>query len=173
MRATLNWSPQWEGATRNWALGFIKKNRWRCDRINGFDDLLQDAYLTYLKIEQKYPRVMGQAHFMTLYRTAVRNEMHDRARYMRRKREQHQDTSVDAAEIIGRIGEVTNEGYITLLIEQAPEELRLALVCIGQNPAALHHQNGHRENLNMKLRRVLGYDSSIDLIGGLRTLLGA
>ena len=184
VRATLAWSPRWEGpdyrvanpppeyATKQWALGFIKKNLWRCDHIHDFYDLLQDAYLTFLKIATKYPRVMGQAHFMTLYRAAVSNEMHDRARYVRRKREQHLDTSVDAGDLcVGRISELSNEGYLRTLIEQAPEELKLALLCIGQNPKALHRVNGHRENLNMKLRRVLGYDSTVDIIGGIRRLL--
>ena len=134
VRATLTWSPCWEGPTKQWALGFVKKNLWRCDRIHELDDLVQDAYLTFLKICKKYPRVIRQAHFMTLYRTAMSNEMHDRARYVRRKRELHEDTSVDAADLPGRIGEVSNDGYIAVLLEQAPEPLREALICLAQNP---------------------------------------
>lgn len=177
VRATVAWSPCWEGPTKQWVIGFLRKNQWRCDRIHDFDDLLQDAYLTFLKICKKYPQVIRQAHFMTLYRTAMHNEMHDRARYMRRKRELHEDTSVDASDLPGRIGEVSNDGYITVLLEQAPEQLRDALTCIAQNPPALY-EAGHRENLNMRLRRVLGYDRyrldehrNADLCGGLRTLL--
>lgn len=181
VRPTLTWSACWGGATENWTKSFIKQHRWRCDRIHDFDDLLQDAYLTFLKVERRYPRAAGQAHFMTLYRTALKNEMHDRARYMRRKREQHQDTSVDAADLTsGRIGEVGHDGYLNLLIEKAPEGVRLALECLEQNPPELHHQNGHCETLNMRLKRVLGYDKmrldeyrKADLTGAIRTLLGA
>lgn len=171
MRQTLRWSPMWEGPTKTWTIQFLKKNKWRCDRVHDQDDLLQDAYLTFLKISRKYPRVMEQAHFMTLYRRALWNEMHDRARYVHRKRTVHLDTSIDATELCAlRIGEMTNEGYLNLLIEQAPEELKLALECLGQNPPELHQQNGHRENLNMKLRRVL-HCQGYDFTNGMRSLL--
>ncbi len=184
VRATLVWQPCWEGpdfrvinppaayATKQWAMGFIWKNRWRCDRIYSTDDLLQDAYITFLRIANTYPRVMGQGPFMALFRAAMNNEMHDRARYMRRKREQHQDTSVDAGEITGRIGDLANEGYLSLLIETAPQELQLALLCIIQNPPELRCLPDRHENLNMRLRRVLGYDDAADLTGSLRSLLG-
>jgi hypothetical protein len=171
MRALLAWSPCWEGPTEEWAKRFLWKNRWRCDRIHDTDDLLQDAYLTFLRVANRYPRVMGQGPFMALFRTAMTNEMHDRARYMRRKREQHQDTSVDAGEITGRIGDLANEGYLSLLIETAPQELQLALLCIIQNPPELACLPNRHENLNMRLRRVLGYDSNVDLTGELRSLL--
>ncbi len=172
VRVTLIWSPCWEGPTKEWTIGFIRKNRWRCDRIHTEDDLVQDAYLLYLKIEAYYPRVMTQGAFMALYRTAFGNIIHDHSRYMRRKREQHQDTSVDAGEITGRIGDLANEGYLSLLIETAPQELQLALLCIIQNPPELACLPNCHENLNMRLRRVLGYDSTVDLTGGLRSLLG-
>lgn len=172
IRARLAWQPCWEGPTKAWALGFISRNTWRCDRIHDVDDLLQDAYLTYLKVAARYPRVRGQAHFMTLFRRAVHNEMHDRARYMKRKRELNEDTSVDACELPGRIGEVSNDGYIAVLLEQAPENLRAALICIAQNPPSLYQATEYRENLNMRLRRVLGYDHKADICGAIRELLG-
>ncbi len=179
-RSTLSWSPCWEGPTKEWTIGFIRKHRWRCDCIHDFDDLLQDAYLTFLKVSNRYPRVVTQAHFMTLYRTALKNEMHDRSRYMQRKREQHQDLSVDAADLCPlRIGEASHNGYLNLLIEQAPEGVRLALQCLLQNPPELR-PNGHCETLNMSLRRVLDYDKmrldeyrKADLTSAIRELLAA
>ncbi len=171
-RPTLSWSPCWEGPTEKWTRGFLQKQKWRCDRIHEYDDLLQDAYLTFLKVYNRYPRVAGQAHFMTLYRAALKNEIHDRSRYMRRKREQHQDTSVDASDLcVGRIGEVSHAGNLNLLIEQAPEEVKLALKCIGQNPPELHCSNGHCETLNMKLRRVLGGYQNYNFVGEIKALL--
>lgn len=115
VRARLAWQPCWEGPTKAWALGFIIRNMWRCDRVHDADDLLQDAYLTYLKMAAKYPRVRKQAHFMSLYRRSINNEMHDRARYMKRKRMVNEDTAVDAGELPGRIGEVS----LAMLLEQA------------------------------------------------------
>lgn len=170
-RQSLSWTPVWEGPTKAWAISFISKNRWRCDRIHEFDDLIQDAYLTFLRICIKYPRVIGQANFMALFRSAMSNEMHDRARYIKRKHEVHEDTSVDPTELGDRrIGEVTNGGFGNLVIVSAPEPLRQALTCLIENPPELHQATGYRENLNMKLCRVLGYQGA-DLVGGLRSLL--
>lgn len=173
VRAKLAWQPSWEGPTKVWARGFISHNIWRCDRVHDADDLLQDAYLTYLKVVTMYPRVRRQAHFMSLFRRAIHNEMHDRARYVMRKRELNEDTSVDACELPGRIGEVSNEGYIAVLLEQAPEPVRDALICIAQNPASLYQATGYRENLNMRLRRVLGSDRRVDFCGAIKELLEA
>ncbi len=180
VRVKLAWQPCWEGPTKAWVQGFINRNIWRCDRIHDADDLLQDAYLTYLRVVSKYPKVRGQAHFMSLFRRALHNEMHDRARYMKRKRELNEDTSVDACELPGRIGEVSNNGYLAMLLEQAPDPVREALVCIAQNPPSLYQATGYHENLNMRLRRVLGYDRyrleehrKADLCGAIRELLGA
>lgn len=173
-RERVKWSPVWEGPTEDWAKGFIRKNKWRCDHIHDFKDLLQDAYLVFLRIAEKYPRIVDQGAFMALYRAAMMNHMHDHARYMRRKHEQHQETPVDVSELYsGRIGDLTNDGYLSILIKSAPTDLRSAIICLLENPPSLHRRNGHRENLNMKLVRIIGCDESIDLTGGIRQLLGS
>lgn len=179
-RPKLAWTPVWEGIVKQWSMKFIHKNKWRCDHTSDFEDLLQDAFLTFMKLCKKYPRVIEPANFMSLYKTAIANQMHDRSRYMRRKRESHMETSVDVSELYtGRIGEVSNEGYLNALISEAPDELRAALSIIATNPEALKNRRGYqRENLNMKLRRLLGLDQcqldehrSYDITGKLRELL--
>lgn len=172
-RVRLRWSPQWEGSIKSWASKFIIENQWHCDRIHEFDDLLQDAHLIYLKIAERYPRVVEPKHFMALFQVALRNKIHDHSRYMRRKRLLHEETSVDAAEIIAsQVGETTNHGYLRALIAEAPEELRLALILLETQPETLRTQvPGLRENLNMRLRRILGVEGKFDFAGLLRSML--
>src|SRR5687768_14833046 len=87
------WTPQWEGVVYLTTCKFIAKNNWRCDHLHSREDLLQDAYLIFMKIRDMYPRVVEEKNFMALYRTALSNKMNDRALYVKRKREVHQDTS--------------------------------------------------------------------------------
>lgn len=169
-------TPQWSGAIEGWTRTFIKANNWRCDRIHTPADLLQDAYITFLKISERYPRVIDAPHFMRLYQRTIWNQMHDQARYMRRKRVLHEDTTVDAPDLLaGRIGEVSNSGYLGALLHEAPEELKLALALLAEHPEALRDTvrtaRQPRENLNMKLRRVLGLTSQFDFVGAVQALL--
>lgn len=171
-RVRLSWCAKWEGNIENWAKKFIKKNKWRCDPIHEFNDLLQDCYLIFIKISERYPRVVEQAHFMALFKRAVSNQMHDHARYMRRKRLVCTITTADPVDQAVRLpGEVTNSGYLNALLAEAPEELRLALAIIETEPETLCEREGRlRSNLNMKLRRLLGIED-FDFAGAFKALL--
>lgn len=172
VRTRLRWVPEWEGPTQIWTTSFIKKNQWRCDRIHELKDLEQDAYLIFIKIAERYPRVSEQKHFMALYRSALSNHIHDMSRYMRRKRLVHEETHQEATELcVAQPGEVTNAGYLNALLNEAPEELKLALVLMETEPEKLRVKlRGQRENLNMKLRRILGVEA-FDFTGALKSLL--
>jgi hypothetical protein len=165
LRVKLSFTPEWSSVTKNWAAKFIRGNQWRCDSIHGFDDLMQDAYLLFVKVSERYPRVMEPKHFMALYKTTLRNSMHDHARYMQRKRVLHEDTSEDVSDLYAdRVGELTNGGYISSLLSKAPLDLRRALDLVTNNPQCLNDgaSKRHRENLNMQIRRVLNTDIKFD-----------
>ncbi len=120
-RADLGFSPQWEGPVKGWARKFITKNKWRCDHIWSFEDLMQDAFVIYLKIVDHYPGVREPAHFMALYQTALRNEMHNQSRKMYARNE----GSLDTCQV--SIPDHSNFGYVAAALAEAPEELKLAL----------------------------------------------
>mgnify|MGYP001572231057 CR=1 FL=1 len=134
---------------------------------------MQDAYLAFHKVSESYPRVIDPRHFMALYKTTLRNKMHDHARYVLRKRECVEITSKDVSELFEeRIGDVTNYGYVAALLNEAPEELKMALALIAENPTALDENiSGKRENLNMRIRRVLGISQDFSFDTVIRQLL--
>lgn len=171
-RVRLRWQPEWEGAIKGWTKKFIGENKWRHDHTEDHDDLLQDAYLIFLKISDHYPRIIEPRHFMALYKTAIRNKTHDKARLLRTRRKVVQEVVDDAlTDYALRIGEVTNAGYLNALLAEAPEELRLALALIESSPEKLREVTPIRENLNMKLRRLLGVDAHWDFSGLLKGIL--
>lgn len=171
-RPRLTWVEKWEGKVENWAKSFINKNQWRCDEIHSREDLLQDAYLVYLKISDKYPRVARESHFMALYCRALSNQLHDHARSVRRKRDVFGVIECIDEQMIDVIGDTTNDGYLNVLLAEAPEELRLAMSLMENCPEAVRVRGGvSRENLNMKLRRALGVGKGFDFTGTLKNLL--
>lgn len=172
-RARVRYTPQWGGSVEKFTYNFIHRNKWRLDRIHEFEDQVQDALLIFMKIRDRYPRVVEERHFMALYKRALANKYHDQALYMKRKRVVHQDTSQDVSELYtGRIGELTHGGYAAALLAEAPEELKLALKLLAENPDALRSlpRSKHRQNLNMKIRTALGLDENFDFMSQMKEL---
>lgn len=174
------WMPVWPGPIEKWSRKFANTNSWRCDWLHTVDDLLQDAYVIFRHVVDVYPEVHEPARFMALYKRAVWNKMHDRALYQKRKRLVHVQTPADVSEWgIGRISDLSNTGYLQVLLAEAPPELQLALGVIAANPAELRDGPDSEANLNKQLRCILGFDrmrldvhKKFNLATALRTLLG-
>lgn len=181
-RERLEYTPTWEGPVKQWATNFLRKNKWRCDPVHELDDLLQDAHIVFLKIKDRYPSVCAPQHFMALYKRALSNSIHDHARYMRRKRELHVETALDVSEAYAdTIGEHANGGYLAALLNTAPEEVRDAIIVLATSqdePKVKRRGLQPRENRNMKLRRVLGFDKmaeeyrTYDFSSAIKALVG-
>lgn len=178
VRERLKWSPAWDGQLQGIAAKYIRNNIWRCDTLHSFDDLMQDAYLTYVRMAARYPRVSEPAHFVALFKSALHNEMTDRARYRQLKLEATVDLGVDPLEHGAlRIGDVTNDGLVSILMAEMPEEFKMALAMIESEPAKAPRRRPakpkERENLNMRLSKALGLGTRYDFVGVIRSLLTA
>ena len=166
LRPRLSWRPQWEGAIQQWARKFVNKNKWRIDFIHDTEDLMQDAYLTFCKIRDAYPRVMDAPLFMALFKTALTNQIHDHSKYLQRKLEHHVFLTHDVSDLLcDRIGEVEHAGYLNCLLAQAPPEAREAINALIEHGAECdtRQKPGRgRESIGARLRRVMGYDQLPD-----------
>lgn len=169
-RVRLCWIAQWEGPIEKWAKSYIWQNLWRCDAVHGTEDLLQDSFLIFLKLAERYPRVVDPPHFMSLFKRSITNMIHDHARRMVKKKRVF-DLSYDEELAHSIIGEPTNGGYLSALLAEAPEELKLALAIMDEKPEVVRANGPYRENLNMRLRRALDNGTEFDFVGSLRTLL--
>jgi DNA-directed RNA polymerase specialized sigma24 family protein len=174
----LAFAPTWEGAIQQWACKCIRNNRWRCDRIHEFEDLLQDAHMLFEKLAAKYPRINAPQKFMAIFKAAMNNAFHDHARYQRRKRDY--EMSEEGIEFSRRIlGEVSNNGYLNALIAEGSDNVQHALAAFD-DPITLAAMRLPRrkqgklrahENLNRKLCRVTGAPEGCDLVRGIKRLL--
>jgi hypothetical protein len=178
--------PQWDERFRNWTAKFIAKNKWRCE--DEFEDLLQDAYLVFRHVLASYPLVSEHKHIMALYKTAMINDYNDRAKRRRKKidAEISMETLVgEDQRLIDCLGENNNEGYLRLLLNELPPEVKLALEAfhdseklaklrepkIQSRLARLAGLMQKNESLNEMLCRIIRLPKTIDLVGMIRSAL--
>ena len=99
--------------------------------------------------------------------------MHDRSLYTQRKKCVDVPLPEDASDYFqGRIGEVTNAGYLMALLAESPElQLVLETLARGLPLEEPHEKLQPRENLSMRLCRILGLGPDKDPIADLKRLL--
>lgn len=177
-RVHLDFYPEWEGSIRGWSLNYLRKNKWRYDPVYELDDLLQDAYLVFLRVLQKYPRVVEAPHFMALYKTSLMNELIDKANDNTARRTVLAD-GVDPNLIVDNMAcNLGEDGAMTLLLANAPPEIRLVLSAFASEDHLIELRKPYRrcrglprENLNARIKRVLGLDTDADLMGSFKRWL--
>lgn len=177
VRERIVWSPVWGKEYQGYTVNFFKHNMWRCDNVHSFQDHLQDAYLIFMKCQSMYPRVIEPRHFMALYKRALANSTHDKALYKQRRGAVEVFLSSDASDFqVGRIGDLTNAGYLAALLAELPEELRLMLNKLAQGlplePAQPKRRGLQpRESLSMQLRRLCRLPMNSDPLGIIKRLI--
>lgn len=170
---------EWSPAIQGWTVKYLRANYWRVDTtLYDFEDLLQEARMVYYKVVWKYPLVTEPKHMMALYKRSLSNYICDLSRYKQRKDNCHQQLPVDALDLADALSEDNHEGYLNLLLDEAPEELKLILEAFGDQSfleelrkSTKRRTLEPRENLNQQLRRILKIEGSFDFVGTLKTLL--
>lgn len=158
-RERISWRPEWNNDFIKWSKYFLIRNKWRTDPIHELDDLIQDAYLTFLHLANTYPRVVDEGHFMALFKQAMKNKMHDRScHYTRRKNTVEAPITTDDEEVFsGRMGEMTNSGFLACLLDEAPDELKTALAMLADG--SLDETGKRNVKPNVKTRVIGAFDT--------------
>lgn len=78
-RPRLIFAPAWEGAIQKAANNFAKRNEWRLYPVYSKADIVQEAYIVFLRICNKYPMVNDPRHFMRLFMVTLTNVCHNLA----------------------------------------------------------------------------------------------
>lgn len=167
-RTRLDWNPKWEPEISGMTYKYLKKNLWRCESIHSIEDLMQDAYLLFLKLCDFYPRVIEPPHFMSLYQRSLANMITDKARTKKYKSEIIDET-VDVSEKIKTTGSIPaqitfSEGPLYTLIEQGPPELKMFFSILNNEEKLKELRKTRtekfepRKNLNQRISDVLGIE---------------
>lgn len=134
--------PKFEGAVEGYVKNFLKKNLWRVAATMEFEDAMQEAYLLFLILKEKYGPTDTPQHFMSLYKSSWTRRFNDLSTVDFR----HRDKLVELTEEEEAyrkehvIGDADTYGYLTALMGKAPEELRLIFSLILSTSSPILNQ---------------------------------
>lgn len=156
-RVRLSWRATWTPEIEKWTAHQVRKNLWRFESTDDFDDVMQEARLLFHVLERKYPIVNEAGHFFALFKTSLCRMFIDKTR-RKQKSAIDQQVCVDDATMEVIMPGTPNYGYFNLLVEEMPQELKLILreLTSGRVRLKLDRPNQNlrpRENHNMRLRR--------------------
>lgn len=177
-----DWPPHIEGYVMN----TLRRDYWRVRRTMEWDDAVQEAREVYVRCLRHYPDV-NAPHFMSLFSSAWKNRMHRLAELDTRDRA-NQYVGVEDDEgpsTLERVGESDNDGYLAVLLRQAPREVLMVLSLFLNAPQeAVDEALGHwshkadprTQGLGIRnqarLNRLLGLPPDRNTIAEVREYLG-
>ncbi len=180
-RERIIWWPEWSEEYQKWSASFISKNQWRCEQINDFDDLMQEAYLVFVYVANSYPRVVNDRHFFALFKRAMINKMHDRACRKKRRKDTIEGPIFATYDVFTqRMGETDHGGFVAAVLNEMPEELKLVLDLLAAGELDPDPPKPHpgvlqpREHISTRAvaaLRAYGYHAFGDPVGELKKLL--
>lgn len=171
--------PAWEGEVEGWVANHLKENFWRVRCTNERDDVLQEARIVFLRVAGKYPGVEAR-HFMALFKTAWTRRFTDLSNEDTQHRDLHPPMRQDAGEdyhytdgiSLDPIGETDNSGYLRLMVQQAPREVKMVLSLFLNAPAELlelalktwREDRRCRTNGSARICAMLGLPADLDVM---------
>lgn len=159
-----------------WTAKQVKANLWRFDRMNDFEDIMQDARLLFFKLETKYQDICtDKPHLFALYRTSLSRMFIDKSR---KKRASIDDLlCLNEDEIFQVASQDTNLGALALILDELPSELKTVLKHLTTGRVRLKLNKStkkvrYRENLNMRLKRRFSLTTA-DPVGDLKAFFNS
>lgn len=133
--------PVWAGPFERFTRAFVARNLWRLTRTCTFDDAMQEAMIVWYDCVRRYSaHVSNAAWFMALYRRSLETRFIDLAAIDTKHRQYALLTDLGDDEDMPEteaVGELENEGYLRLLVTQAPSEIRAVLNLLLSAPAEI------------------------------------
>jgi len=163
------YNPLWKGFIEGFVVNYLKKNYWRVESYMTYEDVMQEAHLKFLYVKSKYTALKTPQHFMALYKRAFINEFNDFAILATKHRhevcEEAQDEEVS--------GELANDGELSVMIEQAPSDVKLVLQLLLTAPVEVldmfssvwKKRGKYRDFGNEHLCEILGLEGKTDIVG--------
>jgi DNA-directed RNA polymerase specialized sigma24 family protein len=157
-----------DAGMRGWIKKTAYRHHWRVASYIDFEDLVQEGYLQFCRVRDRYGGDLDRRHFMSLLQRTYLNRITD----MARERTRLHEVPVSALAVEKPhdtfehlCGEASDATLLAALFVRAPEELRMliatALSETGQrvlDATPFLWRDGERETSNERLCRILGLD---------------
>ena len=155
---------QWKGGIVGYAVNYLARNAWRVRGEMELDDMLQSAYLLFVKLQCRYPDASPQ-EFMGLWKASLRNWLNNMAfsaGAVARRR-----TRTDGVEDAWEYDQGIADLEWRWQEEEAPPEVVKLLDAVADRKRSQKHlpvfESGKRETTNEFLCRLAKLPSSIPL----------
>ena len=126
MKKTIPFTPRWQGPIQGHAVNTVKSFFPKLCADHEFDDLMQEAYIVFIKCSRRYKGVVDNpAWFMALFRNALRNKLINitgQCRYTLSLENLDDEPSI-----------TDNEGYLACVFSELPVQVRRLVrdMCLG------------------------------------------
>ena len=155
-REVLGFEPEWNEDLVGWVISFAVRNEWRVAPVYDVDDLISEAYLVFVKCDERY-LVTEPAHFATLFRRMFVNRVHDIAWY------QNEDCKAEVHHVEESLSFGGDAEY--KFLSELPDDIRRVVELLA-NPNHNEYRRycgGRRETTNDFLCRLAGV-SGINMV---------
>lgn len=168
--------PVWEGPIEGYTVNYMKRHRWRVARTMEWEDIMQECQCLFLKLCREYEdEYLTRRMFMGLYKTSLRNLIHDLSKedtYFRECTCESDLGDEDQECLDARISSEENEGTLGCMIEDAPDEVRAVMsLFLNARPevyasasAAWRAVGRKKEHGNAFLCAMLGLDEKVNVV---------
>lgn len=160
---------------RLWIVRTAQKHLWRVPSWYTLDDLVQDGFVQYSRILEKYPHITETRHRMGLFKTTFLHYIDDLSKQKTRLPECNESSLIRDGES-GSPFESIADLPATDLLAKAPEVVHRLLSVINTEDGrrslrALYRirKDGTRETTNTRLARLTGLTPETDFEGVFRS----
>lgn len=123
-------TPSFDGPIEGYVVNYLTKHHWRIQRTHTREDAMQEAWVVFLRVAEKYPDISEPQHFMALFKTAWANNITDLSHKATANR---LELSLGSAEdedmptVPDTAGSLDNDGLLRIMVRQAPQEVLMVL----------------------------------------------
>lgn len=173
--------PKFEGAIEGYVVNFLRTNFWRVQGSMEFQDCMQEAHCLFLRLADRYGVLDTPQHFMGLFKRAWHNHFTDLSNTDTKLRAEVSESSLlleseDGMTYIGLVerlvGETDCTGYLAVMLQQAPADVRTVLSFFVAAPqdlvdsafASWRKSKRKKEGGNNMLCQLLGFAPGTDIL---------
>lgn len=173
--------PRFEGAIEGYVVNFLRTNFWRVQGSMEFQDCMQEARYLFLRLADRYGILDTPQHFMALFKRSWHNHFTNLSNTDTKLRAEVSDSQLsmddgDATYVsmVERIvGETECSGYLMVLLQQAPSDVRTVLSFFMVAPKEVvelacdswRSSGRKKEGGNSMLCQLLGFAPGTDVLG--------
>jgi DNA-directed RNA polymerase specialized sigma24 family protein len=167
---------------KNWLFKFAWNNYWRVASWYDLDDMVQDGYLVFYRVLEKYRgKVQNRAHLMRLFQVSYANHIHNISIKRTRTPEVLFEDLAPNPEvrerIMDKVLQSNDDAEMALVLAGAPREVRAVIAGLEAADGATlrkpyQRRKGQRETQNERLCKLGGLDpNTVDVVLALKTYL--